>query len=415
MRQSFPFAGVLLDWPILLTSSKRANYTTRSVRCRCFRWSSPPQGALFGMLKWNVACLSHVCDSRTTATFLLPDGESFTAFPAEAVLTVYDAIYGTEYSNDGLADLKKASSIFYDLSPDILNTMEWVLKNFLPPVDKNGRCVEKQPALYGNPRLQLNSREMEEFRKSDLAADCVFTISAQNDSAGGDPTSEHRPNVSLSYMSLALPNGRPAVMLDIGSVGNIAGSKWIDLVVRWAAKHGYKSQTRKRLKPLTVSGVGHGCQQATVDYRLPCAFPIGEGTGPIDQSQGPSAIHASLDMPSLPDSDTPGLMGLMAVRKYSGIIGTHNVKLYVNTKGNADFNLLQYLPPGYKEIQCHFAASGHMMANCCEYMAPQDSDQLAFAVKRTEESSPPTSPPVQAPAEVPAPCAPPPPPSSSAH
>jgi hypothetical protein len=222
-------------------------------------------------------------------------------------------------------------------------------------------------------------------------------------------------SLSLSYMSLALPNGRPSVMLDIGSVGNIAGSRWIDLVVRWAAKHGYKSQTGKRLKPLTVSGVGHGCQQATVDYRLPCAFLTGESTDPTDQSRGPSAIHASLDMPSLPNSDTPGLMGLMAIRKYSGIIDTRNVKLYVNTKGDADFNLLPSLPPGYKEIQCHFAPSGHMMANCCEYMAPQDKDHLAFAVRHSEESAPPTSPPVQAPAEVPVPDALPPPPPSSAH
>ena len=83
-------------------------------------------------------------------------------------------------------------------------------------------------------------------------------------------------------------------------------------------------------------------------------------------------------------------------------------------KGDADFNLLQSLPPGYREIQCNFAASGHTMANCCEYTAPSDKDQLGFAVKQSEDSAPRTAPPVQAPAEVPAPDAVPSPPSSSA-
>ena len=106
---------------------------------------------------------------------------------------------------------------------------------------------------------------------------------------------------------------------------------------------------------------------------------------------------------------------MMAIRKYSGIVDTKNVKLYVNTKGDVYFNLLTLLPPGYKEIQCHFAPSGHMMAPCCEYMLPQDKDQLAFAVKQAEGSVPQTSPPIQAPAEVPSQCDPPPPPVSSAY
>ncbi len=216
----------------------------------------------------------------------------------------------------------------------------------------------KHSAFFGNPRFQLNSHEMDEWQRAQESTMSTFPVSAHVDPTTIDSTSEHRPNVSLSYMSLALPNGRPAVMLDIGSVGNIAGSRWIEMVMKYAADHGFKAQMRKRLKPLTASGVGHGRQQAVVDYRVPCAFLTGEGTDPTDRSRSQSAIHASLDMPSLLDSDTPGLMGLLAIRNYSGIVDTRNVKLYVNTKGDAEFDLPKFLPAGYKEIQCHSLLQG---------------------------------------------------------
>jgi hypothetical protein len=107
-------------------------------------------------------------------------------------------------------------------------------------------------------------------------------------------------------------------------------------------------------------------------------------------------------------------MGLLAVRKYGGVIDTRNVKMYMNTQADADFNLLQLLPPGYKEIDCHFAASGHMMAHCCEYMASPDEDQLAFAVKQLGEETPAVAPLVEAPVEASSPDGAPSPPSSSA-
>jgi hypothetical protein len=105
-------------------------------------------------------------------------------------------------------------------------------------------------------------------------------------------------------------------------------------------------------------------------------------------------------------------MGLLAVRKYGGVIDTRNVKMYLNTKADVDFNLLHLLPPGYKEIDCHFASSGHMMAHCCEYTETPEKDELAFAVKQLGE--PTVSPPKEAPTGVADSSHVPPPPSSSA-
>jgi hypothetical protein len=342
--------------------------------------------------------------------FLLPLENSFVAFPADEVLTIYDHLHGTSHSTGNKSDLEKQLANLYDLEPTVFNCVEWVLKNFLPPVDKYGQNSVRQPAMVTHPRIQLNSQEHEEFLKTKDLPDQLYMVKSHDALS----SSEHRPNVTLSYATVTGSDNKPAVMIDIGSVGNIAGSRWIELVTKWASMHGYKSQKRRRERPLTVSGVGHGCQQVVMDFRLPCAFPTTSGTGPSGQASGKSAIHATLDMPSLPDSDTPGLMGLLAVRKYGGVIDTRNVKMYLNTQADADFNLLQLLPPGYKEIDCHFAASGHMMAHCCEYTASPDKDELAFAVKQIGEKKPAVSPPTEAPAEVADASDVPPPPSSSA-
>ncbi len=268
------------------------------------------------------------------------------------------------------------------------------------------------PKFSMNPRIHPTPAEVKEFFPETTQKS--FPISTHEKQSPSDLSLEFRLNVSLTYMSFTLPSGRPAIMLDIGSVGNIAGSKWIQMVLKYAAEHGFKAQRRGRLKPLTVSGVGHGCQQATRDYRLPCAFLTGEGADPTDRSRSKSSFHASLDMPSPPESETPGLLGLSAMRKFGVVSDTRNTKLYVNMKGNVDFDLLNVLPSGHREIQCHIAPTGHMMAPCCEYTQPKANAQLAFAVQQKQAPTPHSPPPTHVPAGTPAPVAPPPPPDASA-
>jgi hypothetical protein len=305
---------------------------------------------------------------------------------------------------------EKLLANFYDLDSTAYNCVEWVMKNFLPPLDQRGHSKVLQPAMYAHPRIQLNSEEHEDALRSRDLPRQTFMIKSHE----SQHSLEHRPNVTLSYATVTGADNKPAVMIDIGSVGNIAGSRWIELVARCAHKHGFKAQKKVRERPLTVSGVGHGCQQASTDFRLPCAFPMTNGDGPLGLTSGKKAIHATLDMPSLPNSDTPGLMGLLAVRKYGGIIDTRNVKMYLNTATDVDFNLLHLLPPGYKEIDCHFASSGHMMAHCCEYDKDPAKDELAFAVKQLGETKPTVPPPQEAPSGVASSSNTPPPPTTSA-
>ena len=106
---------------------------------------------------------------------------------------------------------------------------------------------------------------------------------------------------------------------------------------------------------------------------------------------------ATLDMPSLPNSDTPGLLGLAALQKFQAVIDTKHNRVYVNTN-HVEFDLLHLLPAGYREIQCELAPTGHMMAPCCEFgnKAATD-DTMAFALKTSQPANIPSDPPSGAP------------------
>ena len=106
---------------------------------------------------------------------------------------------------------------------------------------------------------------------------------------------------------------------------------------------------------------------------------------------------ATLDMPSLPNSDTPGLLGLAALQKFQAVIDTKHNRVYVNTN-HVEFDLLHLLPSGYREIQCELAPTGHMMAPCCEFGSQAATDDtMAFALMTSQPAKAPSDPPTDAP------------------
>ena len=58
-----------------------------------------------------------------------------------------------------------------------------------------------------------------------------------------------------------LPDGRPALLIDPGSVGNLCGDQWARSVAVAAKKAGRELSYKRRATPLNVSGVGHGSQK----------------------------------------------------------------------------------------------------------------------------------------------------------
>ena len=93
-----------------------------------------------------------------------------------------------------------------------------------------------------------------------------------------DPAQEPVTRASPSFhVETRLPSGKPALLLDIGSVGNLAGDEWVKQQAEAALKHGQRPSQKRRERPLNVRGVGNGGQRCTRDCILPVAIVNGKG------------------------------------------------------------------------------------------------------------------------------------------
>ena len=58
-----------------------------------------------------------------------------------------------------------------------------------------------------------------------------------------------------------LRDGRPAILIDPGSVGNFGGGNWAREVARVAMQHNRMPAEHRRDRPLSLTGVGNGSQE----------------------------------------------------------------------------------------------------------------------------------------------------------
>lgn len=160
------------------------------------------------------------------------------------------------------------------------------------------------------------------------------------------------------HVQTRLADGRPALLIDPGSVGNLCGDGWAKMVAQAAIQNGQQPVYEKRPRPLQVQGVGHGAQSCTHDVKLPIALKKSNGKG--------TAISAGIiTAPSVSNSELPGLLGLTALRKNRAVLDFNTLELYF--LGPGDYTLENATPPGTDKFQCELAPSGHLVLPCCEY------------------------------------------------
>ena len=157
------------------------------------------------------------------------------------------------------------------------------------------------------------------------------------------------------HLETRLPDGKPALLLDIGSVGNLAGDAWVKDQATVAVDNKRKPEQYKRERPLSVSGVGNGSQSCEFNCRLPIAIP----------NQSGKFTKGTFDTPTVPKSMLPALLGLDSTRRCRGIIDTNTLVLHLC--GPGDYDLMAALPAGTESIQCKIAPSGHMVIPCAEF------------------------------------------------
>jgi len=148
--------------------------------------------------------------------------------------------------------------------------------------------------------------------------------------------------------TVSLPDGRLAMMLDIGSVGNLVGSKWMKAMAIACTKHGRKPVPVQRDRPLNITGVGKTAQICEYNVHVPISIPC----------KG-DYLKGVFKAPCVPDSDLPALFGLQSMKNSRTIIDTVAGKIYL--MGTGDYDLMRSMPPGTREIQCCHANTGHMM------------------------------------------------------
>ena len=124
---------------------------------------------------------------------------------------------------------------------------------------------------------------------------------------------------SVYHIRTALADGRPSLIIDPGSVGNLCGDRWAKTVAQAAARGGRNPTYEKRTKPLNVSGGGHGSQSAPFDCKLPIS---------LKQIDGLTVSAGTVTTPAVANSDLPGPLGLTALRKDEAVIEFGAMEMY---------------------------------------------------------------------------------------
>ena len=176
-----------------------------------------------------------------------------------------------------------------------------------------------------------------------------------------------------------LQHGRPSIIIDPGSVGNLCGDRWAKEVALMAKANGRHPTHHLRERALQVSGVGNGSQKCHYDCDLPVAIrPVGQG----------KLQNGVLKVPAVEDSDLPGLMGLTALKKNKAILDFNTLTLYFCS--DTQYSLEKSLPKGTDQYQLETAPSGHLVLPCCEYKVGSDNQDYSLTLM-TESTQPSTT------------------------
>ena len=157
-------------------------------------------------------------------------------------------------------------------------------------------------------------------------------------------------------MNTKLSDGRSALLLDIGSVGNLMNYGWARIQTILAAGQGHQAKEKQRKTPLRISGVGHGHQTCEKDGVVPVCLRDTENKKALGTFEAP-----------LISGDMPALMGRVSLQNARSLIHTVTNKVYFMGPSYYREALEAAMPPGTRCFQAEIAPSGHMMLPCANY------------------------------------------------
>ena len=187
----------------------------------------------------------------------------------------------------------------------------------------------------------------------------------------GDSDTMTSEQLQVFHASTRLGGEHEGILIDPGSVGNLAGDAWVQSIAKQALKVKKPFSQKVMSTPVNVSGVGNGFKQAKHECVLPIACQSREG-----EFKG-----GTFTTPTVQDSNLPGLIGLSALEKMRTVLDLTTGTIHF--LGPGDHTIDAALPPGTSSFKLSKAPSGHLLLPCTYY---QDIDAQAQKVDKDEMS-----------------------------
>ena len=157
--------------------------------------------------------------------------------------------------------------------------------------------------------------------------------------------------------------GFEGLLIDVGAIGNLAGSEFIKRICSRALQFGQNSSFQKLSRPLSVEGVGNSSDETEQECTAPICLTDGR-TG-------------SFTTPVIQNSSLPALLGLKTLSKERALIDCFNNQIVFIGPGGYRLQA----SPGSRTYQLKTAKSGHLLlpCDCWENARFKDHEkQLAF-------------------------------------
>ena len=155
--------------------------------------------------------------------------------------------------------------------------------------------------------------------------------------------------------------GFEGLLIDVGAIGNLCGSEFIDRIHKKAMSFGQGVAFQKMDRSLTVEGVGKESEQTSQEAVAPICLPDGK-TG-------------TFTSPIIANSPLPALLGLNTLTKERALIDCFNRQIVFVGKGGYRLQT----SPGSRTYKLASAKTGHLLLPCdCWEMAKVGEKQLVF-------------------------------------
>ena len=199
--------------------------------------------------------------------------------------------------------------------------------------------------------------------------------------AEGEDFNSVRPYTASCHATTRAADGRMALLIVPGSVGNLCGDRWAKELAQLGKKYGQDPKVQTRDQPMKVSGVGSGSQRCVNNYILPVALQ--------SENFGPN-IGTVYRTPAVENSDLPGLLGLQAMRDHRVVLDLQKLRMYF--VGPGDYDLDKALSPGTVSFALEVAPSGHLLLPCSNFsaMTPNSTKVHHTETSLTTTAIPPT-------------------------